>query len=146
MQVRTTRFGILNVETHDLVSFPAGLIGLEDCRQWVLLSDAANDALGWLQSIDRPETALAVVSPRRFVPDYRFRTFKNELSPLQLTTMEEAQVLVVVARHDGRLTANLRAPIVVNVRARLGRQVVANDDHPLQYSLPASSSQLKKSA
>ena len=80
------------------------------------------------------------------MPDYRFRTFKNELSPLQLTTMEEAQVLVVVARHDGRLTANLRAPIVVNVRARLGRQVVANDDHPLQYSLPASSSQLKKSA
>lgn len=146
MQVRTTRFGTLTVEPHDLVTFPAGVIGLEDCRQWVLLSDASNDALGWLQCATRPETALAVVSPRRFVPDYRFRTFKGELAPLALASMEDAQVLVVVARHDGRLTANLRAPIVINLRARLGRQVVANDDHPLQYSLPASSSQLKKSA
>jgi len=146
MQIRTTRFGSLTVEPGDLLTFKNGFVGLEDCRQWVLLADAGNEALGWLQCTTRGDTALAVVSPRRFVPEYRFRTFRSEMTALELTNMEESQVLVTVSRHDGVLTLNLKAPIVINVRTRQGRQVVANDDHPLQYALPSAPSLLKKSA
>jgi len=146
MQVRTTRFGIVTVEPQDLIEFPSGIMGLEECRRWLLLSDAANDALGWLQSAERPELALAVVSPRRFVPDYRFRTFQSELAPLALSGLDEAQVLVTVARHDGELTLNLKAPILINPLTRRGRQIAANDDHPLQYALSSAPSRLKKSA
>jgi flagellar assembly factor FliW len=146
MNVSTTRFGSLRLETRDLFTFPAGLIGLVDCRDWALLSDASNDALAWLQSVERPETALAVVCPRRFVPDYRFRTFRSELAPLELTDIEEAYVLSILASNGEELTLNLKAPVVVNVRNRIGRQIVVNDDHPLQYVLPAPSSRLKKIA
>ena len=65
MQIRTTRFGALEIEAEDIINFPTGLLGLEDCRHWVLLADAQNNALGWLQCTSRPEVALAVVSPRR---------------------------------------------------------------------------------
>jgi hypothetical protein len=58
-----------------------GLPGLEDCREWALLADASNDALGWLQSTTRGDVALAVVSPRRFVPDYQVRIPRSELTP-----------------------------------------------------------------
>jgi flagellar assembly factor FliW len=146
MNISTTRFGSLRLETRDLFTFPVGLVGLADCRDWALLSDASNDALAWLQSVERPETALAVVSPRRFVPDYQFRTFRSELASLELADIEEAYVLSIVARNGDELTLNLKAPIVVNVRNRLGRQIVVNDDHPLQYVLPAPSSRLKKIA
>lgn len=146
MLLRTTRFGTLNVNSEDVIAAPAGFPGLEDCRQWVLLADAANDALGWLQSVSRPETALPVVSPRRFVPDYRFRAYRSELAPLELASLDEAHVLTVVAEHDGRLTLNLKAPIVVNIRTRTARQIVVNDDHPLQYALPSTSSRMKKIA
>ena len=67
MQISTTRFGTIAVDVDDLVHFPHGLIGFEESRHWVLLADPANTAVGWLQSADRPSTALAVVSPRRFV-------------------------------------------------------------------------------
>ena len=70
MNVETTRFGRLEVDSDDLLVFPAGLFGLESCRHWVLLADAQNDALGWLQCTSRPDVAVAVVTPRRFVPDY----------------------------------------------------------------------------
>ncbi|MGC3967099.1 MAG: flagellar assembly protein FliW [Pirellulales bacterium] len=138
MRIRTTRFGTLDVSAEDLLNFPAGLLGLEECRQWVLLADEADEALGWLQATARPELALAVVSPRRFVPDYRFRTFRGELSSLDLQSPADAQVLVTVARHDGELTLNLRAPIVINPSARLGKQVATNDEHPLQYAISAA--------
>ncbi len=73
MQVQTTRFGTVEMRAEDVLLFPNGLLGMEDCRQWVLLADAQNDALGWLQSLTRAEVALAVVSPRRYVPDYQLR-------------------------------------------------------------------------
>lgn len=145
MKIRTTRFGTLELEANDTVHFPHGLLGFEDCRQWVLLADAQNNALGWLQSTTRPEVALAVVSPRRFVPHYQFKVFRSELAGLELTNVRDAQILTVVGMNDRSITLNLKAPIVINLDRQLGRQVVANGDLPLQHELTTAAT-LKKSA
>jgi flagellar assembly factor FliW len=145
MQIRTTRFGTLELEANDTIHFPHGLLGFEDCRQWVLLADAQNNALGWLQSTTRPEVALAVVSPRRFVPHYQFKVFRSELAGLELTNVRDAQVLSIVGMNERSITLNLKAPIVINLDRQLGRQVVANGDLPLQHELTTAST-LKKSA
>jgi flagellar assembly factor FliW len=146
MRIHTTRFSRIDVEPADVLNFSSGLPGLEDCRQWALLADAANDALGWLQSVARGDVALAVVSPRRFVPDYQVRIPRSELSPLVLADVRQAQVVVVVGRNGTGLTLNLKAPIVINLENRTGRQVVASGDLPLQYELGQERPPLKKSA
>ena len=146
MRINTSRFGRIEVDAADILRFPSGLPGLEDCREWALLADAENDALGWLPSVSRGDVALAVVSPRRFVPDYQVRIPRSELSPLALTDMQQAQVVVVVGKTGTTLTLNLKAPIVINLEARTGRQVVASGDLPLQYELFPHRPTLKKSA
>jgi flagellar assembly factor FliW len=146
MQIRTTRFGPLDLEPSDMLHFPGGILGLEDCRQWVLLADAQNTSLGWLQSTTRPEVALAVVSPRRFVPNYQFRVYRSELTLLELEGVQDAQVLTIVCKNERSITLNLKAPIVINLKRQLGRQVVANGDLPLQHELNSVPATLKKSA
>lgn len=146
MRINTSRFGRIEVDAADVLTFPSGLPGLEDCRDWALLADSDNDALGWLQSVTRGDVALAVVSPRRFVPDYQVRIPRSELSPLALTDMRQAQVVVVVGKTGTGLTLNLKAPIVINLEARTGRQVVASGEQPLQYELATHRPPLKKSA
>lgn len=145
MEISTCRFGLLAIEAEDLIHFPAGILGLEACQKWVLLADSQNEALGWLQSTQRPEIALGVASPRRFVPDYQIRIARRELGPLNLENIEEAKVLVIVSRNERAITLNLKAPLVFNLNERLAAQVVAKDDHPLQYELTTSSS-LRRSA
>lgn len=146
MRINTSRFGRIDIDAGDVIRFHSGLPGLEDCREWALLADASNEALGWLQSITRPEIALAVVSPRRFVPHYQVRIPRSELSPLALADIQQAQVVVVVGKTDTTLTLNLKAPIVINLEARTGRQVVASGDLPLQYELTRGRPPLRKSA
>ncbi len=146
MKIETTRFGSVQIEPDDLLTFPAGMAGLETCRQWVLLADAHNESLGWLQSATRPEIALAVVSPRRFVPEYQVRVYRTELAPLNLTQMKDAQVLTIVAKNDRSITLNLKAPLVINLPQRLGRQVVTNGEDPIQYELGGERVAYKKSA
>ena len=146
MRINTTRFGRIDVDAADLLTFPSGLPGLEHCREWALLADADNDALGWLQSTVRGDVAIAVVSPRRFVPQYQVRIPRSELTPLRLHDIRQAQLVVIVGKNATSLTLNLKAPIVINVEARTGRQVVASGDMPMRYELVTRPSRFKKSA
>jgi flagellar assembly factor FliW len=138
MDVTTSRFGTLQVLPSDVLTFDHGLIGLRHCRRWAVLADVQNEALGWLQSIDEPEAALGVVSPRRFVADYQLRVSRRDVAPLQLASPCDAQVVVIVSRHAEGLALNLRAPLVINVEARRGRQVIAKDPLPVRLVLPTS--------
>jgi len=144
MDIATSRFGMLRIEGDDTLRFPNGILGMEECREWVLLADARNDSLGWLQSLSRPHVAMAVVSPRRFVPDYQIRVARRELSPLHLDQLADAQVLVAVATHGDAVTLNLKAPLVLNLSKRLGCQVVARDRHLLQYEVAVPRDDLLK--
>lgn len=150
MLIDTTRFGKVEVKEADLIDFPFGLIGLEMCHQWVVLADSNHNGLGWLQSVDRSDVAFAIVSPRRFVPDYRARVSARDLSPLGLPEGTQPQVVVTVsqnvsARGEKQLTLNLKAPLVVCLETKVGRQVVAKDDHPVRHWLAPSES-LRRSA
>ena len=146
MLLHTTRFGAIRVETEDVFLFPNGLIGLQDFRRWVLLADAGNDAVGWLQSTSHPDVAVAAVSPRRFVPEYQVRLHRGELSQLQLGELDRAFVLTLVSRNQHGLTLNLKAPVLFNLDRRLACQVVTSDDQPLQWDLTVPILPMRQSA
>ena len=146
MRIASARFGPLDIDPEEVILFPEGIAGFEECRRWIFLADAENDAVAWMQCIDRPQLALAVVSPRRFVAGYQARVARRELAPLELETPHEAHVLVVMSTADGVVTLNLKAPVVINLRRRLGRQVVANGPLPIRFELAGGVATLKKTA
>jgi flagellar assembly factor FliW len=135
LEIRTTRFGSVQIEADDVICFPNGMLGLDGCRDWVLLADAQNDALGWLQSTTRPEVALAVVSPRRFVPDYQVRTPRAQIASLSLDPLQNVHVLAIVSKNELSITLNLKAPLIINLERRVGRQVINSGEQPVQYEL-----------
>ncbi len=144
--INTTRFGTLSVDAGDVIRFSQGLLGLTDCRDWVLLADPRNDAVAWMQSIDRPEVALAVASPRRFVPAYQVRVARRELLPLEPGEVRTAEVLVILSKAEKTLTLNLKAPLLIDLEHRVGCQVIGNGDLPVRYELGSELPTLKKSA
>lgn len=147
MHIRTLHFGQVEIEVDDILLFPHGLIAFEDCRHWVLLADEQNPSLAWLQSVTRPEVALPLVSPRRLVPDYQVRVSRGQLLPLEFSQFDQAYVLAVVSQSDGDLTLNLKAPLIVNLDRRLGRQVITADEQPVALQLnPPQPALLRKSA
>lgn len=145
-EIQTSRFGTLQIESSDIIEFPRGILGMENLREWILFADSGNPQLGWLQSAQQPEVALAVVSPQRFVPDYQVRVARRELAPLHLTQTENAHVLAIVGKNQQHITLNLKAPLVINLPERLGCQVVAKGDQPIQHELPYLVKPLKKIA
>ena len=120
MEVSTTRFGRLNVQPADELLLVGGLIGLPDCRRWVLLSDSRCGWLAWLQSLEHADLAFGLSTPRRFDPDYQLSVSRAELEPIRLQSASDAQVSVLISRHGEGLSVNLRAPLVINAQRRTG--------------------------
>jgi flagellar assembly factor FliW len=63
---------------------------------------------------------------------------RRDIQPLGLSEPAAAQVLVIISHVDGTLALNLKAPLVIHLAERLGRQIVARDDHAVQYRLGRS--------
>jgi flagellar assembly factor FliW len=80
------------------------------------------------------------------VPDYKVRLPAEQLAKLELDDLDRAFILNVVAKNEGRLTVNLKAPLLINLDRRIGRQVVTSDEQPLQHALSFEPVQLRKSA
>jgi len=146
MQIETSRFGPIEIQPEDILLFSRGLFAFENHRHWVLLADSTNSSVAWLQSLNDPEVALALVSPRPFVPGYRVSIGRSQLTPLELAALDQAFVLNVLNRKQDQLTINLKAPIIINLDRRIGRQVVTSDEQPLQLVLPQRAVRLRKSA
>jgi len=138
MRIATKHLGEVEIEVDDILLFPQGVIAFEDCRHWVLLPDADNPTIAWLQSATRAEVALPVVSPRRFSPDYAVHVTRGQLTALEFSQFDQAYVLVVVARSDNDLTLNLKAPLIINLDRRLGRQVITSDEQPVALALSST--------
>lgn len=146
MKLDTTRFGTVEIQADDILFFRYGLFGFEEQQQWVLLSDTKNTAVAWLQSMQRTDLAMPVISPRRFVSEYQVQLDERQIGLLSLTREDQAYVLSIVSRNGSELTTNLRAPIVVNLDRRLGCQVVTADQQPMQFHLANLPASVRKSA
>jgi len=146
MEILTTRFGKLTIAEDEAIQFPNGLIGFDGHTNWVILADRQNESVGWLQSLDDPSLAFAVVSPRKYVPEYKVRISQDQASTLKLESDSETFVLVIVSKEQSEITVNLRAPLMINLSLQLGQQLITTDEQPLRHVVASEPVVLRRSA
>ena len=146
MLLETSRFGPVQIEVEDILHFPHGLIGFEHEQHWVLLGDAENESLGWLQCVKQSSVALPVISPRRLASDYQVRIVRSQIEPLELAPTDQAFVLNVINRRANVFTVNLQAPVIINLDRRLGRQVMTLDEQPIALPIGSCHSGIRQVA
>ena len=127
MEVRTTRFGTIDIAEDRVITFPRGLLGFSEHKRFCLLEPQEDSAFFWLQSLDDANLAFVVTDPSFFVPEYSVPIRSEQLTELGLSRLEDAQVFVIVNKVDDQLTANLLGPLLVGGRSLLGRQLVLSD-------------------
>jgi flagellar assembly factor FliW len=135
MQIQSTRFGQLEISHSDLIFMPHGLIGFEEYRHWVLLASKESEELAWLQSVALSHVALPMISPRRFVPNYRLQVQRRDLDLLQMHAKDQVYVLASLSKQGNYWTTNLKSPVILNSTRRLAVQVIVIDDQPLSQPI-----------
>ena len=143
MKVNTTRFGTIDVDEDQVVTFTEGMLGFSECGRYVLMDDEIGDPFLWMQSLDIPSLAFVVIDPAVILPSYHFSVKKEQIKGLETEDINDLQVHVIVTMASNILdvTVNLQGPLVVNKEKRVGTQIVLNDPnfstrHPLFTDQP----------
>ncbi|MBQ9565273.1 MAG: flagellar assembly protein FliW [Synergistaceae bacterium] len=134
--INTERFGEVAFREEDLLIFPRGIPAFEDKRRWIIVGSEDN-AVKWLQSVDDGALALPVTTPDAVRPDYNARIPEDELTLVGTTDPADLALLIVVSIPENapwNMTANLRAPILLNLKTHKAVQVIAlNEEYPIRH-------------
>jgi flagellar assembly factor FliW len=104
---------------------PAGLLGFEHMKDYLLIANPAEAPFHWLQVKDDATLAFVVIDPFLVAPDYQPDIPQSDVEALGLDQVADALLLNIVTVHGpAHATVNLKGPIVINRRTRTARQVV----------------------
>ena len=128
LKVKTSRFNDIEVKEEDVIELPSGLVGFPDLKRYVLLDHDKDSPFKWLQSLDDGAIAFVLINPLLFKPEYTVEVSEVEVKELGLENEEDAiiSVIITMPANPQNMTANLKAPLVFNLKNRLGRQIILN--------------------
>jgi flagellar assembly factor FliW len=134
IKVTSSRFGELEVPEDSIITFPTGVVGFPDSRRFVMFDYKA--PFSWLHSVDDPNLAFVVMDGAEFTRVFDFPPPYGD-KDTDLKENDEFAILVIVTiRPDPKMTtANVKAPLFVNLRTRSGVQVIY-DDPKLSHRFP----------
>lgn len=124
--VDTAFSGTINVVEQDIFTFPRGIIGYEGAAEYCFLPQDRVKGLYVLQMCPAG-VAFAVLDYRALTCTRTVQLELDDLVDLDVRRGDQLQTYVVITQagySTGVATANLSAPLVVNLRSRLGKQVV----------------------
>lgn len=130
MKVETYLFGGVEIDPEKVITFPNGLVAFEKNKRFTLVHEEGKTqpASFTLQSLDDPFLAFQIVDPTTLGFNYDLLLSDAENALLQSPAPEDVAVMQVLFKSEGEgkaaISPNLRAPLVINVKARVGLQKV----------------------
>ncbi len=133
MKVETQQFGELEFTEELIVRFPKGLIGFEDARNFIIINHEDYEPFRWLISVDQKELGFPLLNPFLVEPNYG-KDLPNALVERLFSADEAMDIFCVVTikGEGGKVTINLKSPIIVDYQTKTGEQIILpSDDIPI---------------
>ncbi|KWU63249.1 flagellar assembly protein FliW [Priestia megaterium] len=126
MKISTSYHGDIEIDNQQTLTFNQGIPGFLEETEFVILPLPEAEAFQVLQSIQTKELAFIITDPFQFFLDYDFQLEPQEIEKLQLQQAEDAAVYVLLTMSDSveNITANLQAPVIINTKQQLAKQVI----------------------
>jgi flagellar assembly factor FliW len=127
LQVKTTRFGTIEIDETDIITFGDGVPGFPEKRQFIIIPYDEESPFILLQSATEDYLAFLMTNPFLFFKEYQFEIDRENMNVLDVQEEKDIAVYTMVTVPGGKvkeMTANLVAPVVINVHNKSGKQIV----------------------
>jgi len=87
-----------------------------------------------LHSVEDENVGMVTISPFHVMSNYKIELSSSVLKELDIDNEEEVLVLstVTLSSQISKITTNLKAPIIINLKNNLGYQIILDED---KYSI-----------
>jgi flagellar assembly factor FliW len=139
-------FGRINYEPGSVLEFPNGIPGFEHRKRFVALTFPHAQPLVFLQSLEAAELCFITLPVLSVDRQYRLAVSEEDLESIGLPAKRQPKIgedvaclaMVTIQRNSGP-TANLLAPVVINIRNLKAVQAIAPESsYSHQHALVTS--------
>ena len=134
VKLSTSNFGNLSIEKENIITFEQGLLGFEELKQFAIIAVEECLPFECLVSLEDPMVAFPILNPTLFFSDYKPSLSKDDLVLLDIKKEKDVEMfcIVTLGKKPEDVTLNLKGPILINMKNKMGKQVVLIEDY---YSL-----------
>ena len=151
MQINSRIFGEIEIADDKIISFEKGLMGFEENFRYALLFDSEKKngkGIMWLQSMEDANLAFPVIDPLSILSEYNPVVEDEWLASVGEYRSDDELLLLCVLTVPAdltKMTANTKAPLVINTVTRKGCQIIVNnDEYEVRYNVYDYIQKLKK--
>lgn len=124
MNIDTKFTGNIEIKDEEIINFPEGILGFEDQKRYVIIDIGEEYKFKILQSVDIKELSFIIINPWDVFPDYEVNIDDDEVPFFGDNDLNNFLVYTIVTVSQGKATANLMGPIILNTKTCIGRQAV----------------------
>lgn len=140
MKANTRLFGEIDIADDRIIVLKEGIIGFPDLQKFALIYDEEKEEKGkimWLQSMDDPAFAMPVMNPLEVLPSYHPTISEDNYNLIGKVSLEDVFVLVTITvpKDIRKMSVNLKAPFIINMKNLEGMQIIVEDDYPVKFMM-----------
>lgn len=131
MKLNTKYSGVVEYEQEDVITFKKGIPGFKSLKDFIIFPIEGNEVFSMFHSIEDTTVGIPVVSPFSVCKDYEFKLSDEIIEELNVKSPEDVLVLTTVTINSNYkdITVNLKAPIVINIKEKIGEQIILDNEN-----------------
>ncbi len=138
MEIMSRDFGKVSVESENIFTFPSGIFGFEEYKEFALLSPLGEGVYPmWLQSTESVTPCFIVFDPQLIDGGYEVSLNSSEKKLLKIDDNSKVRCLslAVVPEDYKKTTVNMKSPIVINEDERIAAQVILPQNYDIRLPI-----------
>ena len=128
-EVQTKYHGLVEIDESTVITFEEGIPGFPDHKQYVLLPFEQETPFTVLQSTSEAALAFIVINPFDFYQQYEVKLPDATIQKLEVEDPAQVTIfnILTVQSPFEKTTANMQAPLIVNLTNNKAKQLILND-------------------
>ena len=130
MEIVSPIHGTIIYEENEIIIFEKGIPGFENLKKFVIREVGEDSPFSILQSLEDKDIGFILISPFVIYDNYEVDLKEEVITNLEIKSSEEVLLysLVTLNSKPREITANLKAPIVINIKNKKGEQYIIDKD------------------
>lgn len=133
--VKTSRFGELSVDADKVITMTSPILGFPESKRFMIRPHGPESPFLWFQSMDNPDLAFVIVPANMVASNYQPEIGAEDRQELGFDTGPGPELMIILTlfrEGSPKITANLLAPLALNVERRLAKQLLLD---PAKYDI-----------
>lgn len=137
MELVSPVHGKIQYEIEDIITFKKGIPGCEEYKTYIV-KEIEESPFKILQCLENYELAFIIISPFDVIEDYEIKLSEELIKNTEIKSPEDVVLYSIVnlSSKVENITTNLRAPLVLNIKQKLGEQLIVDKaDYKIKHPL-----------